>query len=72
MTNEIAGGANIRRQSRGAFYQRVEDNAFHLARRRTEESLRRLFYPLLTDADAAWDEPLAADSAWAWEWGAEV
>ena len=48
---KIADGANIRRQSRSDFWQRVEDNAFHL----------------LTGADAVSGEPSVVEQAGAWE-----
>jgi hypothetical protein len=35
----------IRRHSRNNFYQRVEDNAFHLVKRRIQESPEELTHP---------------------------
>jgi hypothetical protein len=51
MPDGIAEDTHIRRQSRGAFCQRVEDNAFHLEKHCVEESPRRPFH-LITVADA--------------------
>ena len=51
MVKIIAEGANIRRQSRSDFWQRVEHNAFHL----------------LTVEDAVSGVPSVVEQAGAWE-----